>query len=266
MIAIFSYEFMRNAFAASSAAAIVCGAIGYFLVLRREVFAGHAISHAAFPGATGAVLVGLSPTLGLMLFAVAAGLGLSALGEKAQRDAAIGIVLSFSLGLGLLFLHLYTTSAGFATSLLFGNVLGISRQAVLVLCITSLVSLLGLAAIARPLIFASLQPDLAAARGLRVGLVSILFVIIVSLAIAEAIQIVGVLLVFALMVAPGATAATVVRSVREGVLLSIAVALSVSWASLVLAFYTDWPASFWITALGLACYLAARIRKARTAS
>jgi len=265
MISFLTYDFMRNAFIASAAAGVICGAIGYFLVLRREVFAGHAISHAAFPGATGAALIGLSPTLGLMIFALAAGLGLSGLGEKVQRDAAIGIVLSFSLGLGLLFLHFYTSSAGFATGLLFGNVLGISHRDAVMLCVTSFVCLLALGAIARPLIFASLQPDLAEAKGLRLDIVSNLFVVITALAIAEAIQIVGVLLVFALMVAPAAAAARLTHTVRDGVLLSAGAAVLVSWISLILAFYTDWPASFWITALGLGGYLAARATQAKMA-
>ena len=252
------YEFMRNALAACTVVSIVCGCIGYFLVLRREVFAGHALAHAAFPGATGAALLGLPPVLGLTVLTLAAGLGLSALGERAQRDVAIGIVLSFSLGLGLLFLHFYTGSAASATSLLFGNVLGISRAGVLTLAAMSAACLLPICIMARPLLFATLQPDLAEARGVRIGLVSALFMAMVALAIAEAIQIVGILLVFALLVAPAATGAALTRTVFAGVACSIALALAISWSGLALSFYTDWPVSFWIAALGTACYLAGR--------
>lgn len=255
----FGYDFMRNAFAACAAVSLVCGCIGYILVLRREVFAGHALSHVAFPGATGAALLGLSPVLGLTAFTLAAGVGLAALGERAQRDVAIGIVLSFSLGLGLLFLHFYTGPAGSTTSLLFGNVLGISRAAVLTLTAMSLACLSALGAMARPLLFASLQPDLAEARGIRTGLVSALFMMTVALAIAETAQIVGILLVFALLIAPAAAAAALTRTVLAGIVVSIAVALAVSWVALALSFYTDWPASFWITALGTGAYLAGRI-------
>lgn len=259
MTSMLGYEFMRNAFAASTVVSVVCGCIGYFLVLRREIFAGHALAHVAFPGATGAALLGLAPVFGLTFFTLAAGLGLSLLGHRAQRDVAIGVVLSFSLGLGLLFLHFYTGSAASTTSLLFGNVLGISRAAVLTLVVMSAVCLFVLGIMARPLLFASLQPDLAEARGVRIRLVSALFMIVVALAIAEAIQIVGVLLVFALLIAPAATAATLARTVAGGVVMSVAIALAVSWTSLTLSFHTDWPVSFWITALGTAAYLAGRV-------
>ena len=125
---IFDYEFMRNAFIATTIVGIVAGAVGYFLVLRGETFAGHALAHVSFPGATGAALIGLSPILGLSIFTVLAGIGIGLLGEKAHRDVAIGLVLTLSLGLGLLFLHFYTAYASQATNVLFGNVLGISAS------------------------------------------------------------------------------------------------------------------------------------------
>ena len=252
----FAYDFMRNAYAACTIVGIVAGAVGYFLVLRGETFAGHALSHAGFPGATGAVLIGVSPFLGLAAFTLLAGVGIGLLGEKAQRDVAIGVVLTASLGLGLLFLHFYTSYASLATNILFGNVLGIDVATLEVLALLGLASLVGLGVIARPLIFASLQPELAEARGVRQDVTSVLFMAIVAISTAEAIQIVGVLLVFALMVAPAASAARLTRTVGSGVALSIALALVVAWTSLTLAFYTDWPTSFWITALGALAYLA----------
>ena len=251
----FVYDFMRNAYAACAVVAIVAGAVGYFLVLRGETFAGHALAHAGFPGATGAVLIGVSPFLGLTAFTLVAGIGIGLMGEKAQRDVAIGIVLTFSLGLGLLFLHFYTAYASLATNILFGNVLGIDVPTVKLLAGLAAVLLLALAAIARPLVFASLQPELAEARGVRQDVTSALFMAIVALSTAEAIQIVGVLLVFALMVAPAAAAARFTRTVGSGVALSVALALAVACTSLTLAFYTDWPTSFWITSLGATLYL-----------
>ena len=251
----FAYDFMRNAFAACTIVSIVAGAVGYFLVLRGETFAGHALSHAGFPGATGAVLLGFSPFLGLTVFTLIAGIGIGLLGERAQRDVAIGIVLTLSLGLGLLFLHFYTSYASLATNILFGNVLGISLDVVRVLLILGVVSLIGLGVIARPLIFASLQPELAEARGVRQDVTSVLFMIIVAVTTAEAIQIVGILLVFALMVAPAASASRLTRTVAAGIVLSVVIAVVVAWSSLSLAFYTDWPTSFWITALGALAYL-----------
>lgn len=251
---IFDYEFMRNAFAAATIVAIVSGAIGYFLVLRGETFAGHALSHVGFAGATGAALVGLSPFVGLTLFTILAGLGVGVLGQRANRDVAIGLVLTLSLGLGLLFLHFYTAYAGMATNLLFGNVLGINQATVWLLLGMAVVTLAGLAAISRPLLFASLQPELADAKGVPTGRLTALFMVVVALATAQAIQIVGVLLVFALMVAPAATALRVTRRFATGFTLSIGIAVGIAWLSLLLAYATDWPTSFWITALGGASY------------
>jgi zinc/manganese transport system permease protein len=235
----------------------VAGAVGYFLVLRGQTFAGHALAHVGFPGATGAVLVGVSPFFGLTAFTLAAGIGIGLLGERAHRDVAIGIVLTLSLGLGLLFLHFYTTNAAQATSVLFGNVLGIGFHTVLVLAAMAIVTLAALTLIVRPLLFASLQPELAEAKGVNLELVSTLFMVIVAIATAEATQIVGVLLVFALMVAPAATALHLTRGVLAGVIASILIAVAIAWASLVLAYFTDWPTSFFITALGALGYLSA---------
>jgi len=255
MSTIFDYEFMRNAFYACTIVGIVAGAVGYFLVLRGQTFAGHALAHVGFPGATGAGLIGLSPFFGLTVFTVVAGVGIGLLGERAHRDVAIGIVLTLSLGLGLLFLHFYTAFASQATNVLFGNVLGISLRTVIVLAVLAVVILVALMLIARPLLFASLQPELAEARGVPLNLVSILFMILVAVATSEAVQIVGVLLVFALMVAPAATSLRLTRGVLAGIGVSIALAVGIAWISLSLAFLTDWPTSFWITALGTIAYL-----------
>jgi len=253
---ILDYDFMRNAFLATLIVGIVAGAVGYFLVLRGETFAGHALAHVGFPGATGAALIGLSPIAGLSLFTVLAGIGIGVLGSKANRDVAIGIVLTLSLGLGLLFLHFYTAYASQATNVLFGNVLGISVQTLWVLAALGIVSLVALGLIARPLLFASLQPELAEARGVPLGRVSTLFMVVVALSTVDAMQIVGVLLVFALMVAPAATAMRITRRVSTGVIASIVLAVAIAWISLVLAYLTDWPTSFWITALGGLGYFA----------
>jgi zinc/manganese transport system permease protein len=249
------YEFMRMAFAAAAIVAFVAGPIGYFLVLRGQTFAGHALAHVGFTGATGAVLIGLSPLGGLILLTVAAGVGMGLLGERlAQRDVAIGIVLALSLGLGLLFLHYFTAFATQATALLFGNVLAVDRDTVWALLGLGIVSLAALAFISRPLLFDTLQPELAAAKGVPRRLVAVLFLAIVGLAVAETAQIVGVLLVFALMVGPAATAQRLTTNILGGVLLAVALALAASWLGLTLAYYTDWPTSFWICTLSAAGY------------
>jgi zinc/manganese transport system permease protein len=257
----FAYDFMVNAFAASGIVAVVAGIVGYFLVLRGQTFAGHALSHVGFAGATGAVLIGIPPLWGLVAFTVAAGLGMGVLGERLSgRDVAIGVVLSLSIGLGLLFLHFYTAYATQVTALLFGNILGVDPSTLWTLLVLGIVSLAALAIIARPLLFASIQPELAEAKGVSLQFVSLLFLAIVALTVAECAQIVGVLLVFALMVGPAAAAARLTSRLRSGVALAAVLALGEAWLGITLAYYTDWPTSFWITALSAAVYFASLLR------
>lgn len=261
----FAYDFMRAAFAASGIVAILAGLVGFFLVLRGQTFAGHALSHVGFAGATGAVLFGLSPLAGLVGFTVIAGFAMGALGERlSQRDVAIGMMLSLALGLGLLFLHFYTSYAAQAAALLFGNVLGVDNGALIALAALAGLSLAALGAIARPLLFASLQPELAEARGVNVRLVSIAFLIIVAVAVAECAQIVGVLLVFTLMVGPAAAALAFTRRLYAAVALAALLALAEAWGGLTLAYYSDWPTSFWITALSGLVYFASLVSARRS--
>jgi zinc/manganese transport system permease protein len=258
------YDFMRHAFAAAAIVAVVAGCVGSFLVLRRQTFAGHALAHVGFTGATGAVLFGLPPLWGLVLLTVAAGIGMGFLGERlAERDIAIGVVLSVSLGLGLLFLHFFTAFATQATALLFGNVLGVDVSTIWTLLGLGVTSLAGLAVIARPLLFATLQPELAEARGVDLRLVSVLFLGIVALAVAECAQIVGVLLVFTLMVGPAAAAQKLTTRLGAGVGLAVALALAQAWGGLALAWWTDWPTSFWITVLSGGGYVLACLPRPR---
>jgi len=182
IITMLDYDFMRNAFAAAGVAAVVSGLVGYFLVLRGQTFAGHALSHIGFAGATGAVLIGVASVWGLVGFTIAAGIGMGMLGERLnERDVAIGVVLSLALGLGLLFLHYYTAFATQATALLFGNVLAVDRSMIGTLIVLGVITVLGLAAIMRPLIFATLQPELAEAKGVPLRFVSTAFLVIVAL-------------------------------------------------------------------------------------
>jgi zinc/manganese transport system permease protein len=260
-LTMFTYDFMQNAFAAAGIVAVLSGLIGFFLVLRAQTFAGHALAHVGFAGATGAVLVGLSPLWGLIALTVLGGVGMGLLGDRLyQRDVGIGIVLAMSLGLGLLFLNFFTAYASQATALLFGNILGVDAATVWTLLLLGLAAVAALGAIARPLLFASLQPELAEAKGVSLRLVSVLFLVIVAVGVAECAQIVGVLLVFALMVAPAAAAQRLTSRFWGGVALSVTLALGQAWLGLVLAYATDWPSSFWITMLGGGVYLVAVLR------
>jgi len=254
----FQYDFMINAFAAAGIAAAVSGLVGFFLVMRGQTFAGHALSHIGFAGATGAGLIGLAPLWGLVGFTLAAGVGMGLLGERiSNRDVAIGIVLALALGFGLLFLHYYTSFATQATALLFGNVLAVDRATIATLGLLGIVTLAGLGAIMRPLIFASLQPELAEAKGVPLRFVSTAFLAVVALAVSECAQIVGVLLVFTLMVGPAAAAQRVAGGLWSGLVLSAGFALGEAWLGLTLAFYSDWPVSFCIAVLSAAGYFAA---------
>jgi len=254
-MAMLEYDFMQNAFAAATIVAVVSGLVGYFLVLRGQAFAGHALAHVGFTGASGAVLIGIAPLWGMVALTVAAGIGMGAMGERlGGRDVAIGIVLALSLGLGLLVLHFFTAYATQATALLFGNVLAVDIGTVRTLLWLGVVSVGILAVISRPLLFASLLPELAEAKGVSLRLYSVLFLAIVALAVAECVQIVGALLVFALMVGPAAAAQRLTTRIGSGLLLSVALALLEAWSGITLAFYTDWPVSFCITVLSSGVY------------
>jgi zinc/manganese transport system permease protein len=252
------YDFMRSAFAAAAIVAVVAGLVGYFLVLRGQTFAGHALAHVGFTGATGAILIGVSPIWGMVMLTIAGGVSMGLLGDKlAERDVAVGVVLSVSLGVGLLFLHFFTAYASQATALLFGNVLGVDEETMWTLLGLAVACVAGLAVLSRPLLFASLQPELAEAAGVRLRLISVLFLAVAALAVAESTQIVGVLLVFTLMVGPAATAQKLTTRLGAGLALSVGIAMAEAWAGIALAYVTDWPTSFWIAALSGVAYFAA---------
>ena len=253
----FQYEFMNNAFAAAGIVAVVSGIVGYFLVMRGQTFAGHALSHIGFAGATGAGLIGLAPLWGLLGFTLAAGIVMGVLSERiSNRDVAIGVVLALALGFGLLFLHYYTSFATQATALLFGNVLAVDRPMIATLAVLAAITLLALAQIIRPLIFASLQPELAAAKGLPQRVVSTALLAVVAVTVSECAQIVGVLLVFTLMVGPPAAAQRMTTGLWSGLTLAALIALGEAWLGITIAYYSDWPVSFCIALLSAFGYFA----------
>jgi len=253
------FAFMRNAFAAATASAVVAGLIGYFVVLRASSFAAHAISHIGFAGAAGAVLLGINPVLGVGALSLAASVGMGLLGRRLRgRDVVIGLVMAASLGLGYLFISLYTGNATDAYAVLFGQIFGITAGAVRITVLTSVLVLALLAAMYRPLLFASLDEEVAEARGIRVGAVGLGFMVLLALAVTEAVQVSGVLLIFALLVAPGAIAGRVFRRPAAALALSAGLAVLITWASLALAFYTPYPVSFYVTSLAFVAYLGVR--------
>src|SRR6202521_2839510 len=179
---LFRYEFMVHAFEAGTIVAIVAGAIGYFVVLRGSSFAAHALSHIGFAGATGAVVLSLNPIIGLLTFTVGAGVAIGALGNRLRgRDVTIGIVLAWTLGLGVLFLSLYRGFATEAYAILFGQILGISTTDVAITLVAGGVTLVALVAIYRPLLFSSVDEQLASAKGVPVTALSIAFMAVLAI-------------------------------------------------------------------------------------
>ena len=260
LAALFHYEFMVHAFEAGTIVAIVAGAIGYFVVLRSSAFAAHALSHIGFAGATGAVVLGISPVFGLLAFTLASGATIGALGNRLRgRDVTIGIVLAWTLGLGVLFISLYRGYATEAYALLFGEILGISANDVVITLVAGAITVAALIVVYRPLLFSSVDEDLASAKGVPVTVLSIAFMAILAIAVTEAVQVVGVLLIFALIVAPAAIAVRFTSRPPAAILTGIALALVFTWLGLAIAYYSPHPVSFFITSLAFATYLAVRM-------
>ena len=253
------YQFMQHAFEAGTVVAILGGIVGYFVVLRRSSFAAHALSHIGFSGAAAAVLIGVNPVYGLLLFTSVGGLGIAALGRRAaNRDAEIGIVLAFMLGLGVLFLSLYTGYATEAYSILFGEILGISFSNVLLTLVAGVIILVLISLVYRPLLFASLDEDVAEAKGMPVVLLGIIFMLLVAVATSFAVQVVGVLLIFSLMVTPAATAQRLAKRPGRVIIISVVIALIATWLGLFIAFFEPYPVSFFITTIAFVFYLFVR--------
>ena len=257
---LFHYQFMVHAYEAGTVVAIAAGAIGYFVVLRGSSFAAHALSHIGFAGAAGAVVLGLSPVVGLLAFTLGSGSIIGALGSRLRgRDVTIGIVLAWTLGLGVLFISLYTGYATEAYALLFGEILGISATDVMVTLVAGFITVVALVAAYRPLLFSSVDEELASAKGVPVTAVSIGFMAILAVAVTEAVQVVGVLLIFALIVTPAAIAIRFTARPPHAIGLGVALALLFTWLGLSIAYFSPHPVSFFITSIAFFTYVAVRL-------
>jgi zinc/manganese transport system permease protein len=259
----FQYVFIQNALLTGTCVAIVSAVVGYFLVSRGLTFAGHALGHIGFAGAAGAILLGFSPLSGLLVFTIAGGIGISLLSkESRERDLAIGIILTFALGLGILFLSLYSGFAERVYAVLFGDLLGISQTDVLVTAIFAAITLVVIVFLFRPLLFSSFDPEVAEARGVPVRSLAIGFLILVALAVSMSVQVVGVLLVFTLLVGPAATAMRVVKHPLWAIGLAMLLGVSYVWVGVFLAVNVagaTWPPSFFISTLSFGVYLPVRL-------
>jgi zinc/manganese transport system permease protein len=260
-----AYDFMRNALLAGSCIALASGLVGYFVVLRNQVFTTDALGHVAFTGGLGALLVGLDLLAGVFGSCIAVALLMGSLGGRGRgRDVTIGTVFAWVLGVGVLFLSLYTSAAGSNTSvvgisLLFGSIFGLQSQQTLVASVVGLAASAGLLVLARPVLFIRLDPEVAVSRGVPVRTVAALFMILVAVTVAEAVQAVGALLVFGLMVTPAAIAQSLTTRPYLAMALSGGIAIAAVFLGLTLAFWLPYPASFFITSLAFAGYLATRL-------
>ncbi|HLZ69175.1 MAG TPA: metal ABC transporter permease [Dehalococcoidia bacterium] len=268
---LFAYHFMVNAFRAGTIVAIAAALIRWFMVLRGESFVGHTLALVGFPGAAGATLLGVSATLGFFAFCIAAALIIALLprGRAARgfsdESAVVGAVQAMALAGGFLFISLYHGLLIGVNALLFGSFLGVTDGQVLALLLLGITAPLGLAAIGRPLLFASIDADVAAAHGVPLRALSLLFLVLLGVAAAEASQITGTLLVFALLVVPPATAQLVTPNPLKSLALAVGLGLAITWAGLAASYYSDYPVGFFITSFAFAAYLLARLSQSRTA-
>jgi len=261
---VLEYHFMVNALLAGSIVAVMAGLVGWLMVLRRATFAGHTLSMMAFPGASGAALIGVPAAWGYFLSCGAGALAIGRFSGSERRSwseqsASTAIVQAVALAAGFLFVSLYGGVLGDLENLLFGNLLGVSDGQVLLLLAVAAAVVAVLGVLARPLLFASVDADVARARGVPVGALSTAFLLLLGLAVAATSQITGVLLVFALLVAPAATAQTVTARPALSLALTVVLGLLIVWLGLGIAYFSIYPAGFFITAISFALYLGARL-------
>jgi zinc/manganese transport system permease protein len=258
------YHFMVNALEAGTIVAVMAGVVGWFVVARRQAFVAHTLTTTAFPGAAGAILIGIPAmwgyftlcVIGSLVIARAAGPGRA---SHAEQSAVIGAVQAFGLACGFTFVNLYQGVLGDLESLLFGTFLGITDMQVLILLGACAATLGLLAAAARPLWFASVDPEGALAAGLPVRLIAGAFLVMLGLAVAAVSQITGALLIFTLLVTPAATAGLITDRPQRSLVLTVAIALAVTWLGLGISYYSVYPVGFFITSISFALYVLARV-------
>ncbi|MDO5454627.1 MAG: metal ABC transporter permease [Corynebacterium sp.] len=256
--ALLGADFVQQALVASALLGLLSGVMTPLIVLRQMSFSVHATSELALMGAAAALLFGLNVGLGAVAGAIVAAIVLALLGMRGQQDSAIGVVMSFGLGLSVLFLHLYPGNSSTAMSLLTGQVVGISAASTWLLAIVTVIVVGAVVLLWRPLLFASADPAMAQAAGLPVRTLSIVFAVLVGLASAQGVQIVGALLVMAMLITPGAAAVQITSSPLRAVLWSVLFAEIAAVGGLILSLAPGLPVSVMVTSLSFAIYLICR--------
>jgi zinc/manganese transport system permease protein len=257
--------FMTNAWVVSTIVAVVAGVVGFFVVLRGAAFPAHAIPKGAFAGAAGAALLGLSSLLGLGTFAVLAAFAISWMGKRGRRDVVTALALVLMLALGSAFLSHTTEYAPQIFALLFGEPLGVSVTEIVPVVGLAIVCLAAIAWLYRPLMLSSLAPEIAEARGVSAGRMELAFLVILALATAVTVPVVGALLIFTLMMGPPAAARAVTSQPVAAIGLSVAIALVTVWGAIASAYLTNWPIGFWVGTFSAFLYAMGRLA-ARAAS
>jgi zinc/manganese transport system permease protein len=253
-----SLAFMVNAFRAGTIVAVLAALVGWFMVLRRESFAGHTLALVGFPGAAAAVWLGIGLAYGYFAFCLAAALVIAAVPQRGrgytEESAVIGTVQAFALASGMLFVALYKGFLNGTNALLFGSFLGITTSQVTTLALVAVAALVVLAVIGRPLLFASIDTDVARAHGVPTRALATVFLLLLGATAAEVSQITGALLVFALLVLPPATAQLLTPRPVASLAVSVALALVTVWVALFIAYYSPYPIGFWLTTIGFGVY------------
>ncbi|MBU9766859.1 metal ABC transporter permease [Mycobacterium sp. TNTM28] len=254
---ILTSAFMRNAILGGTLVALAAGLIGYFVIVRNTAFAAHALAHIGLPGATGAALLGLPVGLGLGAFCVGGALVIGALDSRANdREVATGTVLALATGFGLFFNSLATKNSSTLTNVLFGNLLAITHEQLLTFTGLLVVLTVAVVIVYRPLLFASVNAQVAEAKGVPVRTLSVLFMVLLGLAVTMAVQAVGTLLLFALVVTPAATAIMVTARPVLAMAISTGISVASVWVGLAISSIFNMPPSFVVVTIACGCWLA----------
>lgn len=257
------YDFMQNALMAGIIVASISAIISVFVILRRMVFATHALGHMSITGFALASIFGFSGILGQIILNVIAATTMGFLGDKVKKnDLVVGVILSFTLGLGAYFLFLYQNNyAGGVMSILFGNILAVSTAQIYILAAMAVAILITLLIMARPLLFSSVDPVIAKSKNVPMKLISIIFFVQVALTVSMACQIVGALLLFVLLVIPGAIALEIGDNIYKILLISVIVANISLVLALVIAYHFNLPVSFCLTTILSIIYFLVKLSK-----
>jgi len=261
---------VQTALLVGGGAAVVSAAVGVFTVIRGQSFAGHALADISSAGGALSFLIGLNPMLGFLGMAAIGAGGMELVGVRRMRgrDLATGVVFGVGLALAALFLYLDTTSTsttGATVTVMFGSMFAIAPATALYAAAAGLVALVVVATFYRPLLLSSVNEELAAVQGVRVGLMGLLYSLVLALAVSLSAITVGAVLSTALLIGPAATALRVAKRPGPATLLAAGIGLAATWLGILLAYdsYTwtpghGWPVSFFIVALVMAAYLLAR--------